>query len=384
MQTVGVLQVATVAVTIRAFLLPLVERLSAKGFTVDVLAHGASGVLGQASPPIRKVFDAPWTRRPWAVGSMVKGVATVRSCINGGSYDLVHVHTPIAAFLTRWALRDRRSRAATKVIYTVHGFHFFSGGPCLQNASYLLLERLAGRWTDRLVVMNEEDLDAVQRYRIVPRDKVAFIPGVGIDLEFFSPSNVNSESVATIRKRLGLAERDSLFTVVSEFNAGKRHQDVLQALSIMRRPHAHVAFAGDGPLRSWCEQVAQRLGLTLQVHFLGFVNDVRPLIRASTATLLPSEREGLSRAAMESLALEIPVIGSAARGVRDVVGNNGVIVPVGDHQRLAEAMAWVMDNQPRAAAMGRAGRSSLKERGMDLASVLAAYERLYDEVLGEA
>ena len=67
-------------------------------------------------------------------------------------YDLVHVHTPVAAFLTRLAARNMNA----SVLYTAHGFHFYDGAPLLNWLLYYNMERLARRWTAGLVVINGE------------------------------------------------------------------------------------------------------------------------------------------------------------------------------------------------------------------------------------
>jgi glycosyltransferase involved in cell wall biosynthesis len=80
------------------------------------------------------------------------------------------------------------------------------------------------------------------------------------------------------------------------------------------------------------------------VHFLGNLKDVRPLIMASRAVLIPSEREGLSRAGMEAACLGVPIIGSDARGVKDVVQpNRGLLFPLGDTFALRDAMQQMIE-----------------------------------------
>ena len=67
---------------------------------------------------------------------------------------MVHVHTPVASFVTRYALRKEKK---LKIIYTCHGFHFYKGGSILNWMLFYPIEYLAARWTDKLITINSED-----------------------------------------------------------------------------------------------------------------------------------------------------------------------------------------------------------------------------------
>ena len=93
-------------------------------------------------------------------------------------FDLVHVHTPVAAFLGRW-LAKRTHQGA--VLYTAHGFHFYKGAPFRNWLVYYTAERLAARWTDGLIVMNDEDFLNAQRLGFRPGESLFRVNGVGVD-----------------------------------------------------------------------------------------------------------------------------------------------------------------------------------------------------------
>jgi glycosyltransferase involved in cell wall biosynthesis len=92
------------------------------------------------------------------------------------------------------------------------------------------------------------------------------------------------------------------------------------------------------------QEFARSLGLSKKAHFMGRLKDVNPLILASKAVLIPSEREGLSRTGMEAVCLGVPIIGSDARGVRDVVQpGRGLLFPTGDIYALRDAMQQMIE-----------------------------------------
>ena len=376
-----ILFVTTIPGTLRAFLLPFAQHFRAKGWQVDAMAQGISN-CAKCLHSFDRVWEVEWSRNPLDPQNLIIAPPQIRLAIAQQDYDIVHVHTPVAAFVTRYALNNLRQQGRPKVIYTAHGFHFYRGGKPLKNLSFLALEKLAGRWTDYLVVINREDEEAAKHYGIVPTERVCYTPGIGVDTDYYSPGNVPEAEVVRVRQELGLSTETPLFLSIAEFNPGKRHQDILKALARLGRSEVHLAFAGTGPLMEQMQLLASDLGIQNQVHFLGYRQDIPALIRASTATLLASEREGLPRSVMESLCLEIPVIGTQTRGIRDLLeGDCGLIVKLGDVEELAEAMARILNRPEEAKMMGKRGRERMK--GYEVRQIIKLYDRLYNRALEE-
>lgn len=372
--------IATVVKTVEGFLLPFARHFRGRGMRVDAMAKGISQ-SAECRAAFDRVWDIDWSRNPGDVSNFSKAPRLIRAVVAEQGYDLVHVHTPVAAFVTRYALRKKRRQGRPKVIYTAHGFHFFKGGHRLGNGVFLALERIAGRWTDYLVVINREDEEAARRYQIVPADRVQYMPGIGVDTGWFDPARVLPQDVARVRGELGLAPGQPLFLVSAEFTPNKRHVDVVTAFARLNHPSAHLALAATGPLLSHIQALVSELRLSDRVHFLGFRNDMRELIRASTALLLPSAREGLSRSVMEALSLEVPVAGSDIRGTRELLSDDcGLLFNFGDVDGLQRAMSWILDNPAAAQAMARRGRLKMVER-FDTKIVVRAHEKLYARAL---
>lgn len=372
------LLIATLGDTLRAFYLPIAVHLRKAGWQVDGLAHDIVS-CSKCRDTFDRVWEAPLSRNPMHPRNLTSAATTIADVVRSNDYDVVHVCTPVAAFVTRVALRRLRERGKPKIVYTAHGFHFHPGGNPLANAVYLAAERLAGRWTDCLAVINEHDRKMAERYSLVPPARLTYIPGAGLDLSRFNAAAVSNASVEQIRQELGLEPGTALFLMIGEFNDNKRQEDALRAITAMRRCTARLAFAGDGPTFERAQRLARHLGLDGRVHFLGVRHDVPPLIRASVATVLPSRREGLPRSVMESLALAVPVIASDIRGARDLLdGGCGLLVRPGDIDGFARAMDWIMDHPAEARDMGVVGRERMAK--YDIRSIVAIHEALYQRL----
>src|SRR5436305_13773677 len=152
-----ILMVTTIARTMD-FLLPFARHFRALGWCVDGMAEGISS-SPQCVQSFDHVLDIVWSRNPLHVWNFVRAPRAIRAAVANGRYHLVHVHTPVAAFLTRFVLRRLRAQGAVKVVYTAHGLHYEQGRHSPVNRAFLVLEKIAGRWTDYLVIMNAEDED---------------------------------------------------------------------------------------------------------------------------------------------------------------------------------------------------------------------------------
>lgn len=336
--------------------------------------------LAECALEFDNVWMMPWGRNILAFRGLFAAISEIRDLVKREGYDIVHVHTPVAAFMTRIALRNLRQQTTLQVIYTAHGFHFHRNGSPIKNLLFLALEKLAGRWTDHLIVINHEDEKAAIRFRIVDPKHIHYIPGIGVDLALYSPQNVSVQAVNDVRSELGLKADDSLLLMVGEYNPGKRHRDALHALARLGRKDLHLAFAGAGSLMPQIMLMVQQLDLGDQVHFLGFRPDVPVLMRASRAVLLPSEREGLARCVMEAMALEVPVIGADSRGIRDLLENDGgLLFPVGDVNALAQAITWVLEHPDEVRAMSATSHERVSI--YDIKHILKMHDTLYQEIM---
>ena len=371
----------SVPTTLVTFLLPYARHFRSRGFTVHALSNGASDCAA-CRDAFDEVFDVPWTRRPRDPVNLTEAPRRLRALVREQRYDLVHTHDPIAAFVTRLALRRARRTGRPRVVYTAHGFHFHGEGGRLSNLVFRTAERLAGRWTDYLIVINRDDEQAALEHRIVPPQRLRYMPGIGVDLGIYAADRVTPSQVRGLRAEIGVPEDAQLLTMVAEFNPGKRHRDALRALAAARRRDVHLVLLGVGPLMDEVRAEADALGLRGRVHLLGFRSDVPAWLSASFATILPSEREGLPRCIMESFCLARPVISTRIRGVRELVDDDtGMLTAVGDTAAMAAAIDALAADPERSARMGRVGRERMG--AFDLQRVLRLHEALYAEALAD-
>ncbi|HWQ52172.1 MAG TPA: glycosyltransferase [Bryobacteraceae bacterium] len=369
----------TIAASLEGFLADLALHFRAKGWRVDAMASGVS-----SSEKCRDAFDAVWevnwSRNPLSPNNLLQAPAQVRNAVERVRFDLVHVHTPNAAFVLRFALRNLRKARPRALIYTAHGFHFHPQGNRLWNLAFAGLERLAGRWTDYLLVINRTDEEAAKKLGIVRPDRLRYLPGIGIDSGRFDRHSVSEEQVADLRRELQIEPQNPVFTIAAEFTTNKRHRDALEALARLKRPDVQLLLAGTGPHMEAMKRLAIGLGVEGQARFLGFRRDMPVLMRASNAVVLCSQREGLPMCVLEAMSLGVPVIGTKIRGTADLLEPDvGLLVGVGDVDGLVGAMSKVIEEPHAVTVMAHKGLQRIRAYGRD--GIVRSHESLYDEAL---
>ncbi len=339
----------------------------ANGITSDKEVHDA----------FDEVWDVDWSRNPLNPANFLRAPTVLREAMKSRRYDIVHVHTPVAGLVCRYALRSEKKAIR---IYTAHGFHFHEHGARWKNQLFLSLERLAGRWTDCLVLINKEDEAAARKRRIVSDDRIVYMPGIGIKRSDYRPGIAAEKATAQLRSQLNISQACPLVLMIAEFIARKRHVDAIRAFSQIKRQEAHLLLAGDGDLREEIQQLARQHNLASRVHFLGFRRDIPALLSAATVNILPSEQEGLPKSIMEAMCMRVPVVGADIRGTRDLLGEGaGILVPLGDSKRLAESMDWVLDHPAEAAEMTKAAASRMER--YDCEHIASLHENLYARLM---
>lgn len=365
--------------TLKAFLLPYAAHYRARGWRVDAACNGGPD-CEVCKDAFDHVYHVPWTRRPSDPVNYTTAPRALRRLVAENGYDIVHTHDPVAGVVTRLALSTVRRRWGVTVAYTAHGFHFYAGGPRVDNLVFGTVETLASLWTDELVVINQEDLRAARRFPL-RRDRITYMPGIGVDMSQYDPGRVTAAAVAAVRRELALSNDQKLLLMVAEFLPRKGHLDAVAALARTRGERVVLACAGEGATLDDVRAEAARLGVLDRVRFLGFRNDVGTLLRASFALILPSRLEGLPRCIMEASCLERPTIAYDIRGVSELVDDaTGVLCDVGDVDGLAAAIERLASEPATAQAMGERARQAMDP--FDLAHVLKLHDALYARALG--
>lgn len=145
-------------------------------------------------------------------------------------------------------------------------------------------------------------------------------------------------------------------------------------------PSARLVIAGDGPARPELASLADKLGLTRTVDFLGWVPppQVPSLLDGATLVIVPSRQETFGITALEAAAFGRPVIAARVGGLPEVIdsGRTGLLIEPGNSDALASAVITLLGDRGRLVEMGEAARQHAADR-FSWRRTVDAYDALY-------
>jgi glycosyltransferase involved in cell wall biosynthesis len=196
----------------------------------------------------------------------------------------------------------------------------------------------------------------------IPREKITVIPNAVDTAAADSALRLGRQEA---RASLGLSPADMVFLSLSRLHPQKGLFTLLEAFRpvALTHPRGRLLVAGEGPEREALEERARELGIGPQVTFPGPVSSPWPLLAAADVFVLPSLYEGMPNALLEAMAASLPVVATSVGAVTEMVddGEEGIVVPPGDGQALAEALdklSWSADLRH---TMGGRGRRRVEE-----------------------
>lgn len=309
-----ILYVTTVGSTL-GFFIPFIKELIEQGHQVDLAANERIRPVPQYYHELScNIYNISCSRSPLKRGN-AKAIKELKNIVEEGKYDLVHCHTPIAAACTRIACRKAR-KTGTKVIYTAHGFHFYTGAPTKNWILYYPMEKWLSKYTDVLVTITKEDYNRASTF--FKAKKTIYVPGVGIDLSRFKQQSDEQQS---IRTEFSIQDKYVLLSV-GELNANKNHEMVIRALAgIQNKENIVYVIVGQGGKKEYLQSLGKELDVN--VILTGYRYDVLNFYKAADAFILPSIREGLSVSLMEAMASGLPCLVGRIRGNTDLIDEKG-------------------------------------------------------------
>ena len=286
--------------------------------------------------------------------------------------DLFHVHYAIPHAITGFLAQEMLGPVAPRLITTLHGTDITLVG---QDRSFFEITRF-GIERSQGVTAVSEFLRRMTVEEFEVKGPIEAIPNF-VDLSLYAPRAHRDRSAVA---RPG----DKVLLHVSNFRPVKR---VLDVVRIFERVQAEVPavllMAGEGPERASAQALARRLGLTDRVRFMGRQDHIEDILSMADVFLLPSELESFGLSALEAMASGVPVVGSDAGGLPEVVKHTetGFLLPVGDVEGMAARTLEILKDEEHQRCLGQAGR----RRAAALFSadrIVTQYEKYYEKVLG--
>ncbi len=188
---------------------------------------------------------------------------------------------------------------------------------------------------------------------------------------------IDSNSIPCYRSVIA-NENERVITHISNFRKVKRIPDVIKIFNeIQQRIPAKLMMVGDGPEKEKAEKLCHELGIQDKVIFFGNSNEIDRILSYSDLFLLPSETESFGLAALEAMALSVPVISSNSGGLPEVNfdGISGYLSDVGDIDAMAENALKILRDEKTLQQFKIKALATARQ--FDIQNILPLYEELY-------
>ncbi|HEX5532284.1 MAG TPA: glycosyltransferase family 4 protein [Actinomycetales bacterium] len=291
----------------------------------------------------------PALTRTWSPSGDVRAGVQIAAALRRVRPDVLHTHNPKTGVLGRFI---GRGLGIPVVVNTCHGLWTHPTQRSWVRAGVLLAEGLSAVVSHAELYQNGEDARTLSRWAGGKQRVV----GNGVDLCRFVPDPAARRAV---RKELGVDDRVILVGGVGRVTAEKgirEFAEVARALASDR-----VRFVWVGPDEDGL--TAARFSFPDEVHRLGVRSDMPALYNALDVFVLPSYREGFSRAGMEAAAVGKALVLSDIRGCREL-GRDGtelILVPPRDVDALRDAVQRLIDHPGMRSSLGAAARERALE-----------------------
>ena len=293
----------------------------------------------------------------------------------GHQLDLLHVHYAIPHATSAWIAREmlRANGDDVPIVTTLHGTDITIVG---QDPSFHAITKFSIERSTRISAVSSFLRDETVRAFGCTGCQVQVIPN------FVDPLVYDRAAYPPVLRE-EVHDGGCVLMHVSNFRPVKRVRDVVRIFARVREQlPASLVMVGDGPDRGAAEDEARRHGVEREVHFLGKIDAVAPLLAGADLFLLPSQSESFGLSALEALACGAPVVASDTGGLPEVVrhGETGFLCPVGDVESMARVAVEVLADRARWRAMSAAAAADARSRfGQD--AIVAQYEALYADAV---
>ena len=286
--------------------------------------------------------------------------------------DILHVHYAIphasAAFMAQQILKAEGINIP--FVTTLHGTDITLVG---KDPSFEPVITFCINQSDAVTAVSESlKQDTLAHFKVT--NDIRVIPN------FVPPRPPQGTERAYIRSKYA-QDHQAILCHISNFRPVKRTEDVIRIFEKVRaQKDCKLMLVGDGPDRYACERLCRELQLCQDVIFLGKVRDTVHVLDIVDLFLLPSQTESFGLAALEAMAIGIPVVSSNTGGIPEVNlhGISGYLSDVGQTDEMANYVLDIL--HPEHISNFKKGATETAQK-FSLSAILPLYEELYTKLV---
>lgn len=280
--------------------------------------------------------------------------------------DIVHSHTPKAGLLAMLAAK----LAGVKIrIHTYTGVRFETATGLLR-IILMTMDRITCACATEIIPEGDGVKNTLCCNNITkkPLKKIANGNINGIDLQYFHPQAVSSDTRDMLRRDLNINEDDFVLSFVGRIVKDKGMNELIEVFDSLSKSNPKLKLILVGPFEERLDPVSKESLKILRenenIIMVGLQQDVRPYISISNVFVFPSYREGFPNVVMQAGALGVPCIVTDINGCNEIIvdGENGIIIPSKDKSSLEKAILTMMTDNSLLQRIKRNSREMIASR----------------------
>lgn len=293
---------------------------------------------------VTKLVGAQLTISPFSLIRASRIIRAVRP-------DIVHAHN---LYFSLTAIAPTIKRLSRLPLLTTLHLPKMRYNKTLLDIAIQIYQNTIGRLiigsSDKLIAVSESVMMHAIKDLKASSSKVIRIPN-GVDTSAYLPGNQR--------------HKNAIITYTGRLIRNKGPQHLIQASPdiLKAHPEAQIYIVGEGPLKDKLMRQVTSQKLEDNIHFLGNISDILPILQATTIFVRPSLTEGMSLAILEAMACGLPVVASNIEGNAEIIdnGKTGCLVPPTDSKALAETIEFLLSYPKMASEIGENARKKAEK-----------------------
>lgn len=336
----------------------LLPRLRDKGAEVDLLLFDGTETPFKAqlrSADIR-IFETGYNPDVYDI----RNLSALRKYLKG--YDIIHTHNTACQYYA----------ALAKTIFGIKGKFVTTEHNTTNRRRNIkgfkhVDRRIYSRY-DKIICISEKAEDMLREY-------------IGNDFPILTiPNGINTRRFAEAAASDIFDKNRTTIIQVAAFREQKDQPTLIRATALLPNNY-HTVFVGDGVCRRQCKALAEELGISDRITFLGVRTDIPQLLKAADIVVMSSHWEGFGLAAVEGMAARKPILASSVEGLKQVVYGAGILFECGNAEELAGKIKEIAENPTLYCQI--ADKCFRRAQEFDISKMTDSYYNVYQSLSDE-
>lgn len=302
---------------IENFHIPYLKYFKDNGFEVHILGTpNNKSEINYAD----KIYTIKFEKSMFSINNF-KNIFKISKIIKSENYDIVSLHTTLAAFFVRLGILISLHKTKL-VINTVHGYLFDDNTSFFKKVIFILSEKIVQPVTNTIIVMNSDDYVIAEKYNLY-KNNLYLINGMGVNTSKFPATTY--ENKCKLREQFNFSKNDFVLVYAAEFSKRKNQKFLIECMAELLNEGFHnikLLLLGDGKLFDETVSYAKELNVYDNIVFAGYKKNTCSYYQLSDVCISASRIEGLPFNIVEAMSTGLPIVASKIKGHMDLVTDN--------------------------------------------------------------